>query len=109
MAAVDDRVERVELAVGALEGLGDALHAVDDVHALDEKRVDLRGVSHETDDGLARALRDVCAQALALDPVYEVAYLVLGCAFLDDSDHAVSPCLGRHAAYSPDVFVSSVA
>lgn len=55
MAAVDDGVLGVELAVGALERLGDALHALDDIHGLEQERVDLGRVAHQADDGLVLA------------------------------------------------------
>ena len=73
MAAVDDGVLGVELAVGALERLGDALHALDDVHGLEQERVDLGGVSHETDNGLVLTARDVGLQAFFLNPADDMA------------------------------------
>ena len=73
MAAVDDGVLGVELAVGALKGLGDALHALDDVHGLEEERVDLGGVSHETDNSLVLAARDVGLETLLLNPADDMA------------------------------------
>lgn len=46
VAAVDDGVLGVELAVGTLKGLGDALHALDDIHGLEQERVDLGRIAH---------------------------------------------------------------
>ena len=37
----------MELAVGALERLGDALHALDDIHGLEQERVDLGRIAHQ--------------------------------------------------------------
>ncbi len=73
VAAVDDGVLGVELAVGALERLGDALHTLDDVHGLEQERVDLGRVAHQADDGLVLAARDVGLESLFLDPADDVA------------------------------------
>jgi len=102
MPAVHDRVERVELAVGALEGLGDALDSLDDVHALDEVGVNLGRVAHEADDRGVVTLRDVGGQALALDPAHEMVYLLRRCRVLDDCDHRfpLVAQLGLGASYS---------
>ena len=73
VAAVDDGVLGVELAVGALERLGDALYALDDVHGLEQERVDLGRVAHQADDGLVLAARDVGLETLLLNPADDVA------------------------------------
>ena len=73
VAAVDDGVLGVELAVGTLERLGDALHALDDVHGLEQERVDLGRVAHQADDGLILAARDIGLQALFLNPADDMA------------------------------------
>ena len=57
--AVHHGVGGMEFAVRLLEGLGDALHALHDVHGLEQERVDLGGVSHEADDGLVLAVAHV--------------------------------------------------
>ena len=53
------------------------LDALDDVHALEEERVDLRGVADDADDGLVLAARDIGLEAAVLDPLHEVAELLL--------------------------------
>ena len=69
----------MELAVGALERLGDALHTLDDVHGLEQERVDLGRVAYQADDGLVLAARDVGFESLFLNPANDVAYgLVAG-------------------------------
>lgn len=73
VAAVDDGVLGVELAVGALEWLGDALHALDDIHGLEQERVDLGRIAHQADDGLVLAARDIGLQALFLNPADDMA------------------------------------
>lgn len=59
VTAVDDGVLGVELAVGALERLGDALHALDDIHGLEQERVDLGRIAHQADNRLILAARDI--------------------------------------------------
>ena len=79
MATVDDGVLGVELAVRALERLGDTLHALDDVHGFEQERVDLGGIAHQADDGFVLAARDVGLETLFLYPADDVAYgLVAG-------------------------------
>ena len=73
MAAVDDGVLGVELAVGTLERLGDALHTLDDVHGLEEERVDLGRIAHQADNGLVLAARHVGFETLLLNPADDVA------------------------------------
>ena len=73
VAAVDDGVLRVELAVGTLKGLGDALHALDDIHGLEQERVDLGRIAHQADDGLVLAARDVGLETLLLNPADDMA------------------------------------
>ena len=68
MAAVDDGVLGVEFAVGTLKRLGDALHALDDIHGLEQERVDLGRIAHQADDGLVLAARDVGLETLLLNP-----------------------------------------
>ena len=87
MAAVDDGVLGVELAVGELVGLGDALDALDDVHALEDERVDARGVADDADDGLLVTRRDVGPEPTVLDPADEMVELLGRGRFLDDSNH----------------------
>ena len=86
-AAVYDGVLWVELAVGLLEGLGHALDALDDVHALEQERVDLRGVADDADDGLVLAARDVGLEPAVLDPLNEMPELLLRGRALDDCYH----------------------
>ena len=85
--AVDDGVLRVELPVGELVGLRDALDPVDDVHALEQEGVDARRVSDDAYDGLVVALGDVGLEAPVLDPADEVVELLCGCRVLDYCDH----------------------
>ena len=73
VAAVDDGVLGVELAVGALERLGDALYALDDVHRLEQERVDLGRIAHQADDRLVLAARDIGLQTLFLNPADDMA------------------------------------
>jgi len=87
VTAVNHGVVGVELAVGLLEGLGDALDAFDDVHALEQEGVDLGGVTDDADDGLVVTLRDVRLEATSLDPRDEMIELVLRGGFLDDCNH----------------------
>ena len=68
VSAIDDGVLGMELAVGLLEGLGDALYAFNDVHRLKQEGIDLGGVSHQADDGLVLALTIVSLKALLFDP-----------------------------------------
>ena len=82
VAAVDDGVLGVELAVGALERLGDALYALDDVHGLEQERVDFGRVAHQADDGLVLAARDVGLESFFLDPADNVAYGLIAGALL---------------------------
>ena len=96
MAAVDDGVLGVELAVGLLEGLGDALDALDDVHGLEQEGVDLRGVADDADDGLVFATADVGGVAATFDPVDEVLEL-FGVA--DCLTMAIMGGLPSHAAW----------
>ena len=79
MATVNHGVLRMELAVGKLVGLGHAAHLFDDVHRLEQKRVDLRRIADDADDGLVLALADVGTVAPSLDPAYEVLQLFGGC------------------------------
>ena len=72
MAAVDDGVLGVEFAVGTLKRLGDALYALDDVHGLEQERVDLGRIAHQADDGLVLAARDIGLQTLLLNPADDV-------------------------------------
>ena len=73
VAAVDDGVLGVELAVGTLKRLGDALHALDDIHGLEQERVDLGRIAHQADDGLVLAARDIGLQAFFLNPADDMA------------------------------------
>ena len=73
VTAVDDGVLGVELTVGALERLGDALHALDDVHGLEQERVDLGRIAHQADDRLVLAARDISLQTLFLNPADDMA------------------------------------
>ena len=54
-AAVPTVSARVELAVGFLKGLRDALHALDDVHRFEQEGVDLGRIAHKADDRLVLA------------------------------------------------------
>ena len=87
VTAVDDGVLGVELAVRLLERLRDALDALDDVHTLEQERIDARGVSDDADDGLGLADRDVGLEPAPLDPGDELLELLGACGLLDDSDH----------------------
>ena len=87
MAAVDDGVLRVELAVCLLEGLCHALNALDDVHALEEEGINLGGVADNADDRLFLAGGDVRLIAAILNPLDEVAELLRGGGVLYDGDH----------------------
>lgn len=82
VAAVDDGVLGVELAVGALERLGDALHALDDIHGLEQERVDLGRIAHQADDRLVLAARDIGLQPLFLNPADDMAYGIVAGALL---------------------------
>ena len=79
MAAVNDRVLRMELTVGLLEGLGDTLDALDDVHGLEEEGIDARRVADDADDRLVVALAHIGLVAAALDPGDEMGQLLGGC------------------------------
>ena len=63
----------MELAVGTLKGLGDALYAFDDIHGLEQERVDLGRIAHQADDGLVLAARDVGLETLLLNPTDDMA------------------------------------
>ena len=79
VAAVDDGILGVEFAVGTLKRFGDALHALDDIHRLEQERVDLGRIAHQADDRLVLAARDVGLQTLFLNPPDDMAYgLVAG-------------------------------
>jgi len=79
VAAVDDGILGVEFAVGTLKRLGDALHALDDIHRLEQERVDLGRIAHQADDRLVLAARDIGLQTLFLNPADDMAYgLVAG-------------------------------
>ena len=97
MAAIDDGVERVELAVGLLEGLGDALNALDDIHALNKVRVNLGGVAYEADDRRVMAFGHMGVEALAVNPGDKVFKLLWCGGVLDDGNHAILlwRCLGQ--------------
>ena len=58
---------------------GDALHALDDIHGLEQERVDLGRIAHQADDRLVLAARDIGLQTLFLNPADDMAYgLVAG-------------------------------
>ena len=82
VAAVDDGVLGVELAICALERLGDALHALDDIHGLEQERVDLGRIAHQADDRLVLAARDIGLQPLFLNPADDMAYGIVAGALL---------------------------
>ena len=63
----------MELAICALERLGDALHALDDIHGLEQERVDLGRIAHQADNSLVLAARDVGLQAFFLNPADDMA------------------------------------
>ena len=86
-AAVDYGVLRMELAVCLLVGLGDALDAVDDVHGLEEERIDLRRIADDADNRLILAFGDIRPESAVLDPGYEMRQLVFGGALVYDSYH----------------------
>ena len=99
MAAVDDRVGRMELPVCLLEGLGDALDPFDDIHGFEEERVDPRGVADQPDDGLVLAVAHVGLEAFVLDPGDQALHGLAGRALAQDGDHIRSSvrsieCLG---------------
>ena len=73
VTAVDDGVLGVELAVGTLKRFGDALYALDDIHGLEQERVDLGRIAHQADDGLVLAARDVGLETLLLNPADDMA------------------------------------
>ena len=73
MEQYKEKCPGVELAVCALERLGDALHALDDIHGLEQERVDLGRIAHQADDRLVLAARDVGLQALFLNPADDMA------------------------------------
>ena len=89
-AAVHYRVGRVELAVGFLKGLRDALHALDDVHRFEQEGVDLGRIAHKADDRLVLAVADVRCEALLLDPRDKVGNGALVGVLLEYRNHAVS-------------------
>jgi hypothetical protein len=87
--AVHDRVGRVKFAVCFFEGFRHALNALDDVHGLEQKRVDLGGVAHEPDDGLVLAAAYVRRETLALDPGDDTGYGVFRGVFAQDCNHVL--------------------
>ena len=86
-AEVDHGVGGVEFAVGLLEGLGDALDALDDVHRFEQERVDLGGVAHKADDRLVGAAAYMGGEALALDPRDDTGDGLVRGVFAQDGDH----------------------
>ena len=86
-AEVDHGVSGVEFAVGLLEGLGDALDALDDVHRFEQERVDLGGVAHKADDRLVGAAAYMGGEALALDPRDDMGDGLVRGVFAQDGDH----------------------
>jgi len=89
-AAVHYGVGGMELAIRLLERLGDALHALHDVHALEQEGVDLGGIAHEADDELIGSLAHMSLQALLFNPTDEVAHSALVGILLEDGNHVVS-------------------
>ena len=81
----------MELAIGLLERLGDALHLLHDLHGLKEEGIDQGRVPDDADDRLVLAPGDVRLETAPLDPVDEVAKLRLGRRILDYRDHARPP------------------
>ena len=69
-----DGVERMEFPVRVLEGLGDVLHAFDDVEAGEQLVVKLADVADYADYRRVVPLRKVRAQPLRLYPLHKVVY-----------------------------------
>ncbi len=88
VAAVDDGVLG-GVAVGTLKGLGDALHALDDIHGLEQERVDLGRIAHQADDGLVLAAPDVGLETLLLHPADDMADGLVAGALLWNRNHGV--------------------
>ena len=86
-SAVDHGIVLVELAVGALEGLLDALDRLHDVQRGDQVHVHAAGVADQADDGVVLALGDVQPEAVALQPVGQVLHLVFVDLVLEQYDH----------------------
>ena len=86
-STVDDGVVLVEFAVGALEGLLDALDGLHDVQRGDQVHVHSAGVADQADDGVVLALGDVQPEAVALQPVRQVLHLVFVHLVLEQYNH----------------------
>ena len=99
-AYVYDGVIGVELAVGVLERLLDALHAFHDVEGTDEILVDDGRVADEPHDGGVVALAHVDVEPQPFDPLDKVVHLLFVGIVLNDDDHAF-PLLFRQTKRPP--------
>ena len=86
-AAVDDRIGRVEQAVGALIGGRHAGHVVDPGVGQHVALVDLGGVTHKAEHVVVLAGDEGHVQALMLEFVNDLFQFVLRGAFLGGDDH----------------------
>ena len=90
---VNNAVQGVEFAVGALEGLGHALDGVHDVQPHNQILVQLGRVADNTHDGGKLPLGHMGDQILGLDPADQVLYSLFVYVRLYDDDHFYSPFL----------------
>ena len=86
-AAVDDGIGRVEQAVRALIGRGNAGHVVDPRVREDIALVDLGGVAHKAEDVVILAGNEGDIEALLLEAVHDLFQFFLGGAFFGGDDH----------------------
>ena len=80
-------VFRVELAVAALEGLGDPLYGFHDLQTAHQVHVHPAGVAYEAQDGLIGAHGDVDLQSQVFQPANELVPLVVGHAVFEYNYH----------------------
>ena len=79
----------MELAVAALERLGDALDGVDNIQTGDEVHVYTGRVADQTKNGLEFTLRDMDAQTLSFQPFDQLVALFFLYTVFQYDDHCV--------------------
>ncbi len=90
-ARLDDGVVGMELAVGALEGLGDVLDDLHDGIAEQLVVIETARIADHADDGLFRADHDARLESACMHGFDEFVHRFGARARLDDDDHEGSP------------------